>query len=189
MLNRDGNAAPAATVFSLIGHTLNGQRATGEPQPSTGHPLHRQTVIAEAPERPVQTVKPSTPTRCPPETVQPARRPQNSHQTATRARKDRTPAAGRSPEEIPPTTRKAVPVRPSLTGQAVAHPVGCRRLQVQPVKAKQAGSLHRARGPFTFPGKLPARVRETVTFRVQVKKMQIRQVSKKADISEDPGIV
>ena len=40
-----------------------------------------------------------------------------------------------------------------------------------------------------FPGKVSARVRETVTFRVQVRKMQIRQVSKKVDISEDPGIV
>lgn len=105
------------------------------------------------------------------------------HQSAEQPRKGRLPASR------PLTGRDPADHQKSRTGQIVAHPSGRRRLQVQPVKAKQAGSLHRARGPVTFAGKAPrARTRDR-NFSGTGQKMQIREVSKKADISEDPGIV
>lgn len=77
------------------------------------------------------------------------------HQSAEQPRKGRLPASRPLTGRDPLTTRKAAPVRPSLTRQAVA---ASRR---SPSRQKQAGSLHRARGPYFLPGKAPrARTRD-----------------------------
>lgn len=130
-----------------------GTSTAEQPQPHRGT-VNRQTATAEAPERPVQTVKPSTPTRRPPETVQPVGRPQNS----------RRPPPGRARTVYQQqTTHRKRPAdhQKSRTGQTVAHPVGRRRLQVQPVKAEASRKSPPRANPVTFARKVPrARTRD-----------------------------